>query len=195
MSGTTQLITRLAVAADLTLNETLRLRLCDIDFKKNFILVRKINGRKKFTATIPVDLILDLRIQTIKVRRLTQQEKIQEVGDRNPELSALTGQLEPEQQYLFPDSNRNKPNLRTKLSKIPLALLKNDIQLAIKSYTRFLPEKDLSKKKLSNKNIRFVAANKKQLSQDGQQKNKVFSGHTQYQRQSSFSFSNNLSTL
>ncbi|TQV89000.1 phage integrase N-terminal SAM-like domain-containing protein [Aliikangiella coralliicola] len=163
MNGATQLMTKLALLTNLTLREVINLKLSDIDLKKNQLIVRDYIGthgdslrirkteisktpikdsllNKKFTVNIPVQLILDLRIQIMKVHHLIRKEKERQVDQALTNFSIFDKHLEPKQQYLFPHNfQRKNDQTSSLLDQMPLAILKSDIRLAIRTYRRFLP--------------------------------------------------------
>jgi len=140
MSGASLLMANLAVTAKLKLREIINLRLGELDFKKNQIIIRTAKGETKFIANIPIQLILDLRIQNIKVHSLIKRQKELDFTDDYNELTVLEKHLEPEWQFLFPHQCQNQKNqLLSLLGQTPLSTLKNDIQIAIKRVLRVNP--------------------------------------------------------
>ena len=141
LSGTTQLMAKLALNANIKLQEITSLRISDVNLKKSQLVIRDAKGHIKYTANIPVSLILDLRIQIMKVRALVQQEKERALGESYSELSILARGLEPEWQYLFPFcQSKNKAK---QLNQMPLNIFKSDLKLAIENYFRFLPDEQV----------------------------------------------------
>ena len=162
MRGTSLLMAELVVTGKLKLREVINLKLTDINIKKNRIQVRKINGEIKFSLNIPIRLILDLRIQIMRVRQLVQIKtqqfcEIDPKGSSNlsdtlqsPSTLSLEKTVESrytsfsrpadfsrinKDEYLFPVSNIENPHISSRAMQ--LALLKNDIQIATKQYLRF----------------------------------------------------------
>ena len=140
MSGPTQLMAKLAMHANLKLRQVINLRLGDVDLKKATIIVRDKNGNKQFIANLPVQIALEIRIQMMKVKALLQKEKERECAASNSELTILAKSLEPDWQYLFPYHFARLTNKSASpLNQVPIKILKNDIQIAIKNYIRFKP--------------------------------------------------------
>lgn len=169
MSGTTQLMAKLAVYANLKLQQVINLRLGDVNLKNATIVVRDKKGNKLFTSNLPMQISLELRIQMMKVRALVQQEKERQFADKYSELDVLAKSLEPDWQYLFPYHFSKLVNKSASLlNKVPIKILKNDIQLAIKNYLRFMPNSN-SKPVRFNTGVAKLVDNRvttKQLSQD-----------------------------
>jgi len=149
MSGATQLMANLALSANLKLREIINIKLGDIDFKKSQIIIRNAQGGTKFIANIPMQLIIDLRIQSIKVHSLIKRQKELDFDDNDNELAVLEKALEPEWQFLFPLQSKNIQS-RSLLKQMPLSVLKNDILIATKRYLRFNPSS-----KPANSTLRF----------------------------------------
>ena len=143
LNGTSKLVTQLAAFTHIKLKDILNLRIADIDFKKNEIVVRHGNGQIKMSVNIPMAIILDLRIQSIRVHSLVQQEKERELSNQPTQLAILAEQLEPEWQYLFPYGYQHgvqgDSNKRSLLNQMPISVIKNDIQIAIQAYRRTQP--------------------------------------------------------
>ncbi len=151
LQGTSSLMAELVVAGKLKLNEVVNLKLTDINIKKNRIHIRQKNGDIKFTLNIPIKLILDLRIQMMRVRQLVQIKTQQFSETAQPEQtpSSNRSQLTPinkKDEYLFPVANIENPHISSRAMQ--LALLKNDIKIATKQYLRF-----------SNRTIQVKSAN------------------------------------
>ncbi|MCW8878464.1 MAG: phage integrase N-terminal SAM-like domain-containing protein [Kangiellaceae bacterium] len=152
LSGTTKLVARLAFEAKLRLGEVLFLRISDIDLKKNELIIRKQNGNVKSRINIPLSLILDLKIQSIKVHRLVQQEKEQHFENNYSELAILAKQLEPEWQFLFPLGNYiQSQESSKKLNQFPLSVVKNDLKLAYSRYRRLYTDQSRKVKNVYSK--------------------------------------------
>ncbi len=129
----TQLIAKVALEVSLQLDEVLFLRVADLDLKNNQLLIRDNNGAIKFKANIPLSLILELKIQSMKVNKLVQDEKERSFDKNESELAILANHLEVEWQYLFPQGSRIE-NLKPieRLNQFPITLLKDDISQAEK---------------------------------------------------------------
>ncbi len=143
LQGTSLLMAELIVVGKLKLREVVNLKVTDINIKKNRINIRKNDGSVKFTLNIPIQLILDLRIQLMRVRQLVQIKTQQFSKIKQPELdlsSINTHQkaYNKKNEYLFPVANIENPHISSRTMQ--LEFLKNDIQIAIKQYLRFSNE-------------------------------------------------------
>ena len=129
----TQLIAKVALEVSLQLEEVLFLRVADLDLKNNQLLIRDKDGAIKFKANIPLSLILELKIQSMKVNKLVQDEKERSFDKNESELAILANHLEVEWQYLFQQGSRIE-NLKPieRLNQFPITLLKDDISKAEK---------------------------------------------------------------
>ena len=138
LRGPSQLMAKLAVATHLKLREVVNLRVADIDLKKSQILVRHLDQRVNYIVNIPVQMILELRIQVMKVNHLVRQEL--EMSSAESRLSAAApGQSSQDHSpYLFPYRYANQGLAGD--NPTPLSMLKNDIRLAIQNYLRFIPD-------------------------------------------------------
>jgi len=134
LQGTSLLMAELAVAGKLKLKEVVNLKLSDINIKKNRISVRRKNGDIKFNLNIPIQLILDLRIQLMRVRQLVQV-KNQQISTNSIDSKSQNTTINKRDEYLFPVANIENPHISSRAMQ--LALLKNDIQIATKQYLRF----------------------------------------------------------
>jgi integrase len=75
MKGASQLIAEIAVHCQLKINEVIHLKLTDVNLKKNTIqILNQHNQQVKFIAKIPLHIILDLRIQLMRVRQANQSQ-------------------------------------------------------------------------------------------------------------------------
>ena len=74
MSGTSGLIARLLYGTGLRLLEGLRLRIKDVDFARNQIIVRSGKGDKDRVTMLPVSLKLELRAHLHRVRELHEKD-------------------------------------------------------------------------------------------------------------------------
>ena len=140
LTGTSRLMAELALYCRLKLNQVIGLKLTDIDMKKNRIKVRDKAGNMKFILNIPIHLILDLRIQMMRVRQLIQIKTRQFSMCYQKDVSKLSSKvrqpsLNIQDEYLFPISNTENPHISSR--NMQLALLKSDIQTAINRYLRF----------------------------------------------------------
>lgn len=140
LQGTSLLMAELIVAGKLKLKEVVNLKVTDINIKKNRISIRQNDGSIKFTLNIPVQLILDLRIQLMRVRQLVQIKTQQFSKMEQPALDLWSNDTlriatNKKDEYLFPVANIENPHISSRAMQ--LAFLKNDIQIAIKQYLRF----------------------------------------------------------
>lgn len=142
LQGTSLLMAELVVSGKLRLNEVINLKLTDINIKKNRISIRQNNGNIKFTLNIPIHLILDLRIQLMRVRQLVQIKAQQFSSIRQSQQDLLShsqqGPTVKEDEYLFPVANIENPHISSRYMQ--LALLKNDIKIATRQHLRFSQE-------------------------------------------------------
>ena len=74
MSGTSGLIARLLYGTGLRLLEGLRLRIKDVDFVRNQIIVRSGKGDKDRVTMLPVSLKVELKAHLHRVRELHEQD-------------------------------------------------------------------------------------------------------------------------
>ncbi len=116
LNGQKKLIAKLLYGTGMRLNEALSLRVLDIDFDQNEIIVRHGKGDKDRHVMIPQKLVSELRAHIEKVREL----HIKDLADGwgvSPMPGALAGKYptgckEFKWQWLFPQKNRWK-NLET----------------------------------------------------------------------------------
>lgn len=134
LQGTSLLMAELAVAGKLKLKEVVNLKLSDINIKKNRINIRHKNGHIKFSLNIPIQLILDLRIQLMRVRQLVQV-KTQQLSTNGINSKSKNASTNIKDDYLFTVANIENPHISSRAMQ--LAFLKNDIQIATKQYLRF----------------------------------------------------------
>jgi integron integrase len=81
MSGLTELITRLLFGTGLRLMEGLRLRVKDIDFERQEVIVRAGKGNKDRVTMLPEALKTPLRAHLAKVQELHEQDLQEGFGD------------------------------------------------------------------------------------------------------------------
>ena len=74
LSGTNKIMASLLYGAGLRLSECLNMRVKDIDFEQNQIIVRSGKGEKDRTTILPKSLIPDLKKQIERVKRLHEQD-------------------------------------------------------------------------------------------------------------------------
>ncbi|TQV74684.1 hypothetical protein FLL45_06910 [Aliikangiella marina] len=189
LEGSSKLIASIAVACNLKLREVVNLRLADVNFKQSQLVVRYNNGNVKFSANLPLQLILELRIQVMRVKRIIQLEKETRYGACHQELNWLAKQLQPEWQYLFPHTFANKQkHTISRLNKMPLNLVKSDVRLAIKRYNRYSSFQSVEKNRANFNHDRQILIN-----QDERWNNKkVPINRINHIKQTAFNFSDNL---
>ena len=81
LEGEARLVTRLLYGAGLRLMEALRLRVKDVDFSRNELLIRDGKGQKDRVTVLPVSVIEPLRRHLARVRVLHQQALADGGGD------------------------------------------------------------------------------------------------------------------
>ena len=81
LEGEVGLVTRLLYGAGLRLMEALRLRVKDVDFSRNELLIRDGKGQKDRVTVLPVSVIEPLRRHLARVRVLHQQALADGGGD------------------------------------------------------------------------------------------------------------------
>ena len=117
MSGTKKLIAKLLYGTGMRLNEALSLRVLDLDFDQNEIIVRHGKGDKDRHVMIPQKLVPELKAHIEKVRQIHNKDLADGWGE-----VAIPGALarkypggskEFKWQWLFPQKNR-WTNPRTK---------------------------------------------------------------------------------
>ncbi len=119
LNPTSRLAAELALLGKLKLPQVTRLKLNDIDIKSNRICVRDTQGKAQFHIAIPIKLILDLRIQMMRVK----QPFVGHASFNKPKIAA---------DLLFP-LTRDQATSESS-SSMQLLLIKNDIKMAIKQY-------------------------------------------------------------
>jgi len=151
MNGCSLLMSKLALLGNLKLKEVVNLKLSDINIKGNTISVRKDNGEIKFTLNIPFQIILDLRIQLMRVRQLLIISQNKE--NKNSQINLLDQEINQKQPkddgYLFSLASQSNPISPSRVDV--LAVLKNDIRIASRQYLRFAKiQKSISMKVYSD---------------------------------------------
>ena len=110
LSGITKLAASLLYGSGLRLLEALRLRVNDIDFDNNIIIVRHGKGDKDRRVPLPTSLVKDLRFQCEKVRLLHKQDTQEGFGDAllpdAYQIKSKRASKELGWQFLFPASKR-----------------------------------------------------------------------------------------
>ena len=105
-----KLIAKLLYGTGLRLNEALSLRILDMDFDQNEIIVRHGKGDKDRRVMIPQKLIAELKAQIEEVRKIHQKDLKDGFGSVTlPDSLVLkypSGSKELKWQWLFPQKNR-----------------------------------------------------------------------------------------
>jgi len=133
MQGNSQLMAELASLGRLKLREVVNLKLSDVNIKRNTITVRKISGEINFVLNIPVKLILNVRIQVMRTRQLLRLKT--KTFSNITSINRLSGTTKSA--YLFPNTDKTilkKASPLVSSQTTQLALLKNDINIAIRHY-------------------------------------------------------------
>ncbi len=138
MSGSNALIAKLLYGSGMRLMEALRLRVQDIDFSRNQIVVRSGKGNKDRLTTLPSTLIDELKLQLEEVRKTHKNDLFEGYGrvylpfalDRKYPGAGI----EIGWQYCFPSKKRST-NPRTGLIARH-HLYENNIGRAIKAAAR-----------------------------------------------------------
>jgi integron integrase len=109
-SGTTKLLTALLYGSGLRLLEALRLRVNDVDFDNNIIIVRHGKGDKDRRVPLPQVLVRDIQMQLEKVHLLHQQDILDGYGEALlPDAFQIKSKKASKElgwQFLFPSSRR-----------------------------------------------------------------------------------------
>ena len=115
LTGTKKLIVKLLYGTGLRLNEALSLRILDLDFDRNEIIVRHGKGDKDRHVMLPQRLIPELKAQIKKVKELHEKDLADGCGKvAMPEALRAkypNGCKELKWQWLFPQKNRWKNSL------------------------------------------------------------------------------------
>ncbi len=110
MYGTKKLIAKLLYGTGMRLNEALSLRVLDLDFDRNEIIIRHGKGDKDRHVMIPLKLVPELKAHIEKVRQIHEQDLADGWGLVSmPGALAgkfLDGSKEFKWQWLFPQKNR-----------------------------------------------------------------------------------------
>lgn len=134
LPGAFRLIAGIMYGSGLRLSECACLRVEDIDFDLNLIIVRQGKGAKDRSTLLPVALVTELRQQIESVRLQLKQDWLAVHGFHpSPSSSESTTQLG--QQYLFPDYRLKTTILRNEplRSHISVRLIQTKIKLAARS--------------------------------------------------------------
>ncbi len=110
MYGTKKLIAKLLYGTGMRLNEALSLRVLDLDFDRNEIIIRHGKGDKDRHVMIPLKLVPELKAHIEKVRQIHKQDLADGWGLVSMP-GALAGKFpdgskEFKWQWLFPQKNR-----------------------------------------------------------------------------------------
>tara|TARA_Y100001949_G_scaffold67734_1_gene57368 strand:- start:3595 stop:4422 length:828 start_codon:yes stop_codon:yes gene_type:complete len=81
LEGEVGLVARLSYGAGLRLMEALRLRVKDVDFARNELIIRDGKGQKDRVTVLPVSVIEPLRLHLARVRVMHQQALAEGNGD------------------------------------------------------------------------------------------------------------------
>ena len=115
LSGTKKLIAKLLYGTGMRLNEALSLRILDLDFDRNEIIVRHGKGDKDRRVMLPQKLIPELKAQIKVVKKLHEKDLSEGWGKvAMPEALGAkypSGCAELKWQWLFPQKNRWKNKL------------------------------------------------------------------------------------
>jgi integron integrase len=112
LQGTYQLMARLLYGSGLRLCEALRLRVKDLDFDYQQLIVREGKGNKDRVTVLPISLIEPLKTHLLKVKRLHEQDLRSGLGRVSmPDALARkypNASLEWGWQYVFPSSSLSR---------------------------------------------------------------------------------------
>jgi integron integrase len=108
LQGTPKLVATLLYGSGLRLLEAVRLRIQDIDFENNYIIIREGKGEKNRRVPLPQKIIGELKFQIEKVKLLHQHDKAEGYGETLlPDAVQIKFKNAPKElgwQYLFPSS-------------------------------------------------------------------------------------------
>ncbi len=108
LHDTPKIVATLLYGSGLRLLEAVRLRVKDIDFENNYIIVREGKGEKDRLVPLPHKIIQDLRLQIEKVKLLHMQDISHGYGDTSLpdalQIKFKNASKELGWQYLFPAS-------------------------------------------------------------------------------------------
>lgn len=112
LNGTKLLIARLLYGTGMRLNECLSLRILDVDFEQNEIIIHNGKGSKDRRTMIPQSLVQQLREQIKSVQKIHEQDILDGFGEveLNNSLQSKypSASKELKWQWLFPQQNRWK---------------------------------------------------------------------------------------
>lgn len=134
MEGETKLIAQLLYGAGLRLMEALRLRINDIDFEKNYIVVRHGKGDKDRMTVLPEKLKPQLQKQFQKAKLIHEQDLEEGYGEVHLpnalERKSPNAAKEWKWQYIFPAAKRSRDPRSGKIMRHHIT--ETNIQRAIK---------------------------------------------------------------
>jgi len=81
LDGVKRIMAELMYATGMRIIELVRLRVKDIDFERNQIVVREGKGKKDRTAPLPPELVADLKKQVARVQQLHRQDLREGFGE------------------------------------------------------------------------------------------------------------------
>jgi len=81
LNGVQRIMAELMYATGMRIIELVRLRVKDIDFERNQIVVREGKGKKDRTAPLPPELVADLKKQVARVQQLHRQDLREGFGE------------------------------------------------------------------------------------------------------------------
>ncbi|MBV1908610.1 MAG: phage integrase N-terminal SAM-like domain-containing protein [Kangiellaceae bacterium] len=145
LSGSCLLMAKLAYFCNMKLREVATVKITDIDLKKNTIRVSDLNGNYKYSVNIPMKLILDIRIQKMRTQQAKKNRHYLNPPppptDKNIAVATQVNSLSQinlfteSKLFLFPYKHEDRSS--TQNNEKQLAVLKNDIKLALQRYLRF----------------------------------------------------------
>ena len=145
LTGTNKLLGYLLYGTGMRILEALRLRVCDIDFSYQQIVVRSGKGNKDRVTVLPQRLIPHLQLQLKKSRALHNQDLLNGFGrvylPHALSLKYPTADREWKWQYVFPSENMSKDPVSGGIGRHHLH--EKNLQRAIKSAAHKL---DMSKR-------------------------------------------------
>lgn len=137
MSGSKQLATKILYGTGMRLNEVLNLRIMDIDFELNLIIIRHGKGNKDRRVMLPRVLIPEIQEQIAKVKEIHNQDLKDGWGEAQvPDSYSKkykSAEKEFRWQWLFPQKNRwiNPQTLKEGRWHLDESLLQRAVKQAI----------------------------------------------------------------
>lgn len=137
MKGTNRLMASLLYGTGMRLSEVLRLRIKDVIFNRNEIIIREAKGNKDRITILPASLIKPLKVQIDRVKALHQQDLLDGYGEvylpdalerKYPNYSKSLGW-----QYVFPSPHISKDPRTEKMRRhhIHESILQKAVKAAI----------------------------------------------------------------